>query len=102
MGADMNESWDIALPPFNAESTLQTLKRFARDQRVLQERGDGWLLGGDVVLKIAADGQAINLRLAKRPARAPEWNTFAVKSAPDARKAQDEIKRRLLRWKGDE
>lgn len=96
-----DDNWDIAPPPFNADGTLQTLKRFARDQRVLAERGDGWVLGADVVLTLALDGEAIRVQLAKRPARSPEWDTFTVKSAPDSRKVQDEIKRRLLRWKGD-
>jgi len=96
------DSWDIALPPFNAEATLQTLKRFIRDQGGLTERGDGWVLGGSVVLKLAVDGAAIKAQLAKRPATTPEWESFTLKSAPDARKLQDEIKRRLLRWKDRE
>jgi len=96
------DSWDIAPPPFNAESALQTMKRFVRDQRVLAERGEGWMLGGDVVLKLAVDGAALKVQLAKRPARTPEWDTFTLKSATDTRKLQDEIKRRLTRWKDDE
>ncbi|HEY9106052.1 MAG TPA: hypothetical protein VIN58_05195, partial [Roseateles sp.] len=91
------DSWDIAPPPFNAESALQTMKRFVRDQRVLAERGEGWMLGGDVVLKLAVDGAALKVQLAKRPARTPEWDTFTLKSATDTRKLQDEIKRRLTR-----
>lgn len=97
-----DEGWDIAPPPFNAESALQTMKRFVRDQRVLAERGEGWMLGGDVVLKLAVDGAALKVQLAKRPARTPEWDTFMLKSATDTRKLQDEIKRRLTRWKDDE
>lgn len=97
-----DEGWDIAPPPFNAESALQTMKRFVRDQRVLAERGEGWMLGGDVVLKLAVDGAALKVQLAKRPARTPEWDTFTLKSATDTRKLQDEIKRRLTRWKDDE
>lgn len=96
------DSWDIALPPFNAEATLLTLKRFIRDQGGLTERGDGWVLGGSAVLKLAVDGEAIKAQLAKRPATTPEWESFTLKSAPDARKLQDEIKRRLLRWKDRE
>jgi len=97
-----DESWDIALPPFNAESALQTLKRFARDQHVLAERSEGWLLGADVVLKLAVEGATVKAQLARRPARTPEWDGFTLKSAADSRKLQDEIKRRLMRWKGDE
>jgi hypothetical protein len=97
-----DESWDIAPPPFNAESALQTMKRFARDQRVLAERSEGWLLGADVVLKLTVDGATVKAQLARRPARTPEWDTFTLKSATDLRKVQDEIKRRLTRWKDDE
>ena len=97
-----DEGWDIAPPPFNADNALQTMKRFARDQRVLAERGEGWLLGADVVLKLAVDGAAVKVQLARRPARTPEWETFTLKSATELRKVQDEIKRRLTRWKDDE
>jgi len=97
-----DETWDIPAPAFNAESTLLTLKRFIRDQGGLAERGDGWVLGGNVVLKLALDGAAIKAQLARRPANTPEWDSFTLKSAPDARKLQDELKRRLLRWKDRE
>jgi len=53
------------------------------------------------VLTLALDGATIQARLAKRPARSPEWEAFTLKSAPDARRLQDEIRRRLLRWKDD-
>jgi len=98
----MDDSWDIAPPPFNADSALQTMKRFARDQRVLAERSEGWMLGADVVLKLAVDGATVKVQLAKRPARAPEWDSFTLKSATELRKVQDEIKHRLTRWKDDE
>ncbi len=97
-----DDSWDIAPPPFNADSALQTMKRFVRDQRVLAERSEGWMLGADVVMKLAIDGAAVKVQLAKRPARTPEWDSFTLKSATDSRKLQDEIKRRLTRWKDDE
>lgn len=96
------DTWDIAPPPFNAESALQTMRRFARDQRVLAERSEGWLLGADVVLKMAVDGAAVQVQIARRPARTPEWDGFTLKSATELRKLQDEIKRRLTRWKDDE
>ncbi len=97
-----DDGWEIAPPPFSPESALQTMRRFARDQRVLAERGDGWLLGADLVLKLAVDGETVKVQLAKRPARTPEWDSFTLRSATDSRKVQDEIKRRLTRWKDDE
>lgn len=97
-----DDSWGIAPPPFNADAALQTMKRFVRDQRVLAERGDAWTLGADAVLKLAVDGTAVKVQLARRPARTPEWDTFTLASPTDTRKLQDEIKRRLTRWKDDE
>jgi hypothetical protein len=94
-----DESWSIPTPPFDAAATLLTLKRFLRDQGALSERGEVWALSGLVVLKLTVDGAAIKAQLAKRPAQTPEWDSFSLKSAPDSRKLQDEIKRRLLRWK---
>ena len=97
-----DDTWDMAPPPFDAEAALQTMKRFVRDQRVLAERGEGWMLGADLVLKLAADGAAVQVQLARRPARTPEWDRFTLASATDLRRVQDEIKRRLTRWKDDE
>lgn len=97
-----DDSWEMTPPPFNADSALQTMKRFARDQRVLAERGEGWMLGADVVLKLAIDGATVKVQVAKRPARTPEWDSFTLKSATDMRKLQDEIKRRMTRWKDEE
>lgn len=95
-----DDGWDIAPPPFNVDNTLLALKRFARDQQ-LAERSEGWMLAGNVVLKLAAGEGNVTAQLAKRPARTPEWDGFTLKSAADSRKLQDEIKRRLLRWKDD-
>ena len=97
-----DDAWEMAPPPFNADAALQTMKRFARDQRVLAERGEGWMLGADVVLKLAVDGATVKVQVAKRPARTPEWDSFTLKSATDMRKLQDEIKRRMTRWKDEE
>jgi hypothetical protein len=97
-----DETWEMAPPPFSADTALLTMKRFARDQRVLAERGEGWMLGADVVLKLAVDGPTVKVQLARRPARTPEWDAFTLKSATELRKLQDEIKRRLTRWKDEE
>lgn len=97
-----DDTWEMAPPPFKADAALQTMKRFARDQRVLAERSEGWMLGADVVLRLAVEGDAVAVQLAKRPARTPEWDRFTLASATDLRRVQDEIKRRLTRWKDDE
>lgn len=97
----MTDGWDIT-PPFNPEASLLTLKRFLRDQRVLVERGDAWLLAGQPVLKLAVEGRALQLAMVRQPARTPAWERLAVASAVDVRRAQDEIKRRLGRWQDDD
>lgn len=96
------ETWDIALPPFQPEQAQQTLKRWLRDQRLLTERGEGWWLGADEVLRLGIDGQALKVQLAKRPARTPEWEMQTVRSSTELRRLQDEVRRRLTRWKDDE
>jgi hypothetical protein len=97
-----DDEWDIAPPPFKPEAALETMRRFARDQRVLTERSEGWLLGANLVLKLALAGDTLHAQLAKRAARTPEWDRFEVSSHPQMRKLQDELKRRLVRWKGEE
>ncbi len=97
-----DDAWDIAPPPFSADTALQTLKRFVRDQHVLDERSEGWMWRGGVVLRLSVEGTAVRVQLARRPARTPEWDAFTLKSATELRKVQDEIQRRLTRWKEHE
>lgn len=95
-------AWSIAPPPFDAAAALQTMRRFARDQRSLVERGEGWLLGADLVLKLAVDGATLQVQLVRRPSRAPEWDSFTLKAPTDLRRVQEEVRRRLVRWQDDD
>ncbi|WAC72949.1 hypothetical protein OU995_26135 [Roseateles sp. SL47] len=88
----------FALPPFNAESALVQLKRTLREWRTLTERGDAYRFEGQEVLTLQADTDHLLARLAKRPARSPEWETRMCRSAADVRKLQDDLKRRLAQW----
>jgi hypothetical protein len=88
----------FAPPPFSADSALQTLKRFVRDQRQLSERGAGYELAGSPVLQLSVADGVITARLARRAARTPEWDTVTVKNHAELRKLQDELKRRIGRW----
>ena len=76
-----DDTWDIAPPPFNAESALQTMKRFARDQRVLAERSEGWLLGADVVLKLTVDGATVRKPTSHKSEGANTIGAAALKQA---------------------
>lgn len=91
----------FALPPFNAETALVQLKRTLRDQRALKERGDSFSFEGQDVLTLEVQADQLVARVAKRPARSPEWETRVCRTAADVRKLQDELKRRLLQWQDD-
>jgi hypothetical protein len=94
----------FALPPFKPAEALQLLKRSLRDLRTLTERGDAFELKGSRVIELAAAGQHIDARLAKRPMRGgtPEWDAFKLGGSPEVRKFTDEVKRRLARWTEEE
>lgn len=93
----MNDDF-FKLPAFQPEQALLTLKRALRDLRSLSERGSSFLLQGQVMLELSLDAHTLHARLAKKPARSPEWDLHDCKSNADLRKLQDEIKRRVARW----
>lgn len=94
----MADDFGFAPPPFNAGNALLSLKRFARDQRVLAERNDGFTFAGQPVLQLSSADGALHAKLARRASRTPEWDAYKVATQPELRKLQDEIKRRVSRW----
>jgi hypothetical protein len=94
----VSEESSFAPPPFKAGEALVRLKRSLRDLRPLAERGDGFELNGMRVVELSSDDSAIAVRLAKRPARTPEWDKQVLKNSADVRKCVDEVKKRLARW----
>jgi len=88
----------FALPPFNADAALVQLKRALRDARALAERGNTYSFEGQEVLTLSAQDGLLVARLARRPARSPEWDTRQCRNAADVRQLQDDLKRRLARW----
>lgn len=97
---DDGAGWQIPAPAFDAQAAQRTLGRLLREL-ALSARGNGWWLNGQLVATLAVQGDALLARLAKRPARTPEWDAFTLTSAPDLRRLQDEIRRRLLHWRSD-
>ena len=91
----------FALPPFNAESALVTIKRALRDMK-LAERGNAYELRGKRVVELALDGGRISAKLARRPMLTPEWDRITVASAAEQRKLLDEVKKRLAKWENEE
>ena len=88
----------FAPPPFKPDEALVQLKRSLRELRPLVERGNGFELQGQRVIELAVDGATLQARIAKRPARSPEWETRTLKNSADTRQFTDEVKRRLGRW----
>jgi hypothetical protein len=93
---------DAAAAPFVPDQALVQLKRALRELRQLNERGNRYELKGLVVLELECSEHALTARLAKRPARTPEWERFTLGANPDLRRFGDEIKKRLARWTDDE
>ncbi|MCV2360298.1 MULTISPECIES: hypothetical protein [Roseateles] len=94
----MNDEQFFAPPAFKPDEALQQLKRALRDSRSLSERNNQFSLQGQVVLELSVADSILHARLAKRPARSPDWDLRDCKNSSEARALQDEIKRRLARW----
>ena len=89
----MNDDF-FAVPEFKPDQALQNLKRALRDMRSLSERGKAFELQGQPVLELSVDETLLHARLAKKPARSPEWELRACKNSAEVRALQEEIKRR--------
>ncbi|HEY1392728.1 MAG TPA: hypothetical protein VFV25_05105 [Methylibium sp.] len=98
----MEDNGFFAPPPFKPEEALIQLKRSLRDLRAFNERGSGFELKGQAVIELALDGAQIHARIAKRPARSPEWETRALKNSADVRQFIADVKKRLANWSSDE
>jgi len=96
-----DELGGFAPPPFKPEQALVTLKRSLRDLG-LAERGAGFELRGKRVLELAAEGDTLRARIARRLMLTPEWDSQVLKGAADTRKLLDEVKQRLVRWERED
>jgi hypothetical protein len=91
----------FAPPPFNADNALAQLRRSLRDLK-LTERGAGFELRGKRVIELQPEGNAVAVRLARKPALTPEWDRSTLRSAAEQRKLLDDVKKRLERWEREE
>jgi hypothetical protein len=88
----------FAPPPFKPDAALVQLKRSLRELRPLVERGEGFELQGQPVLQLGAQTDHLQVRIARKPARSPQWDTRQLRNAAEVRSFIDEVKRRLARW----
>ncbi|TAL21086.1 MAG: hypothetical protein EPO01_12080 [Aquabacterium sp.] len=94
----------FALPAFKPQDALVNLRRQLRELK-LTERAGGELvrfeLAGDTVVELKAEADAIAARIARRPARTPEWDSRRIASSADLRAFADDAKKRVSRWNDD-
>jgi hypothetical protein len=83
---------------FRPGDALNQLKRSLRDLRPLAERGEGFDVHSQRVIEWRCDASFITVRLARRPACSPQWDTQVLKSIADVLKCVDAVKQRLARW----
>ena len=96
-----DDGFSLPMPAFKADEALVQIKRALRDLK-LAERGDGYELRGKSIAKLALDGNAIAVKLARRPMNTPEWDRLTVRSSVDQRKWIDEVMKRLARWEHED
>lgn len=95
----------FAPPAFKPQEALVGLRRQLRDLRPLVERAGAepvrFELAGSSVMELSLAADAIEVKLAKRPARTPEWEARSLRSSADVRALVDEVRKRLGRWNED-
>jgi hypothetical protein len=84
----------FAPPPFQADQALQKLRRALRSLG-LSERAGLFELRGKVVARAAVQADGLQVAIAKRPARSPEWQPRGLKNDSELRQFVADIEKRL-------
>ena len=87
----------FAPPPFNPETARATLVRAMRDLKLV-ERSGAFELGGQPVVRARVEGAALQLDVARRPSRSPDWEQAQAADHAQLRRFIDDVKRRVSRW----
>ena len=87
----------FAPPPFDHASARATLARTLRDLK-LAERNGAFELNGQPVVRVAIDGAALRLEVARKPSRSPDWDRSVADDHAKLRRCTDDLKRRVSRW----
>ena len=96
-----DDDFGFAPPPFDAANALLQIQRALRDLR-LTERGNGFEQRGKRLVELTPGAAAIHVRIARKPALTPQWDTQVLRSTGDQRKLIDEIRKRLARWASED
>jgi len=88
----------FAAPAFKPDEALQKLQRELRALG-LSERAGTFERRGLAIAKVAADADAVQASVVKRPSRTgPEWTHKALKSSADSRDFVADLKKKLASW----
>jgi hypothetical protein len=94
----------FALPPFNPDSALASLRRTLREMKLVEREGV-YELKGQPIARAQVDGAVLKLGVVRRFTGLPEWTQVEAKDHAVVRRFTDELRRRLLKWddsRGDE
>jgi hypothetical protein len=94
--------WAVPSPAFKPAEALVGLKRQLREMKPLAERGGSFEIKGRPVLTLEAGADAIQARLAKRPALSPQWQAHTLASGADLRRFVDTVRQALRRWEHED
>ncbi len=105
MAHDDDGGWAVPTPAFRADEALVALRRQLREMKPLAERGTRFEIKGRPVIELAlggSGGDAIDARLAKKPALTSEWQRHTLAGAADVRRFVDTVRQQLRRWERED
>jgi hypothetical protein len=87
----------FAPPPFDPDTARATLARALRDLKLV-ERNGAFELNGQPVVKVRIEGALLELDVARKPMRSPDWEHAEAADHARLRRFIDDVKRRVARW----
>ena len=94
----MPDDLAFALPAFQPDEALQTLRRELRALG-LAERAGRFERGGTAIARAAVDGGVLRAARVQRPSRtSPQWLDKDLKNSADVRNFVGDLKKQLALW----
>ena len=87
----------FAPPPFKPDEAIQGAQRELRALG-LTEREGRFERKGQLIARIAIDGDTLKAGVVKRPGRSPEWTDKTLRDAAALRDFVAELKKKLAGW----